>query len=51
MCICIDGEIFYDTSIEFEIKPYAVDFVCPEGIDLGKLRRAMDAPGPDVHAL
>jgi diacylglycerol kinase family enzyme len=34
MCVCIDGEIFYDTAIDFEIMPYAVDFVCPEGAEL-----------------
>jgi diacylglycerol kinase family enzyme len=34
MCVCIDGEIFYDNSIDFEIMPYAVDFVCPDGAEL-----------------
>jgi diacylglycerol kinase family enzyme len=34
MCACIDGEIFYDTAIDFEIMPYAVDFVCPPGINV-----------------
>ncbi|MDR0670594.1 MAG: hypothetical protein LBF95_10980 [Treponema sp.] len=29
MHICIDGEHFYDTAIEYEIIPRAVDFVCP----------------------
>ncbi|MDR3254323.1 MAG: hypothetical protein LBT31_01975 [Synergistaceae bacterium] len=32
MCICADGERFYNTSIDFEIIPYAVDFVCPKGV-------------------
>jgi diacylglycerol kinase family enzyme len=27
--ICIDGELFYDTAIEYEVVPQAVDFVCP----------------------
>jgi diacylglycerol kinase family enzyme len=29
MTICIDGEIFFDASIEYEAIPRAVDFVCP----------------------
>jgi diacylglycerol kinase family enzyme len=28
---CIDGEIFFDTAIEYEVIPRAVDFVCPGG--------------------
>jgi diacylglycerol kinase family enzyme len=29
MSICIDGEMFYDSVIEYEAIPQAVDFVCP----------------------
>jgi diacylglycerol kinase (ATP) len=29
MTICIDGEIFFDASIEYEVIPRAVEFVCP----------------------
>jgi diacylglycerol kinase family enzyme len=29
MTICIDGELFYDSCIEYEAIPHAVDFVCP----------------------
>ncbi|MDR3322334.1 MAG: hypothetical protein LBS93_07790 [Synergistaceae bacterium] len=32
MSICTDGERSYNTSIEFEIVPYAVDFVSPKGV-------------------
>jgi diacylglycerol kinase family enzyme len=30
MSICIDGELFYDASVEYEVIPHAVDFVCPD---------------------
>jgi diacylglycerol kinase family enzyme len=31
--ICIDGEHFYDTAVEYEVVPHAVDFVCPDDIN------------------
>jgi diacylglycerol kinase family enzyme len=33
MSICIDGEMFYDSVIDYEVIPRAVDFACPIGID------------------
>jgi diacylglycerol kinase (ATP) len=44
MCMSIDGEHFYGTSIEYEIMPKAVRFVCPAGIDLKKLPRVYNRP-------
>lgn len=32
MTISLDGELFYDTSLDFEICPASVNFVCPPGI-------------------
>jgi len=32
MAISLDGELFYDTSLDFEICPASVNFVCPPGI-------------------
>ena len=29
MLINIDGECFYDTTLDCEVIPHAVDFVCP----------------------
>ena len=37
MCMSIDGQTMYGTSIEYEIMPKAVNFVCPNGVDLSKL--------------
>ncbi|MCL2604774.1 MAG: hypothetical protein FWD90_09875 [Defluviitaleaceae bacterium] len=37
MCMNVDGEHFYGTSIDYEVIPRAIRFVCPEGIDLAKL--------------
>jgi diacylglycerol kinase family enzyme len=37
MCISVDGQIFYDNLIDFEIMPYAIDLVCPSGIDVDSL--------------
>jgi diacylglycerol kinase family enzyme len=31
MEICLDGEHFYDTVVEYEAVPHALDFVCPYG--------------------
>jgi len=32
MTISLDGELFYDVSLDFEICPASVNFVCPPGI-------------------
>jgi diacylglycerol kinase family enzyme len=34
MNMTIDDKPFYGTSAEFEILPYAIDFVCPGGIEI-----------------
>ncbi len=39
MSISIDGEMFYSTSVDYEIIPYGIDFVCPRGIDIEKIPR------------
>ncbi|MDR1024823.1 MAG: hypothetical protein LBL56_03790 [Treponema sp.] len=39
MHICIDGEHFYDTAVEYEVVPRAVDFVCPDDINREAVRR------------
>jgi len=44
MCISIDGENFYGMSMEYEIMPKAVRFVCPGKIDLKKLPRIYNRP-------
>jgi diacylglycerol kinase family enzyme len=44
MCMSIDGEHFYGTSIEYEVMPKAIRFVCPSGIDLMKLPRIYNRP-------
>jgi len=44
MCMSIDGEHFYGTSIEYEIMPKAIRFVCPSEIDLMKLPRIYNRP-------
>ena len=44
MCMSIDGEHFYGRSIEYEIMPHAVKFVCPVEIDLMKLPRIYKRP-------
>jgi diacylglycerol kinase family enzyme len=37
MNLILDDKAFYEKSFEYEILPYAVDFVCPGGIDVEKL--------------
>jgi len=37
MCMSIDGQTMYGTSIEYEIMPKAVKLVCPSGVDLTKI--------------
>jgi diacylglycerol kinase (ATP) len=44
MCMSVDGEHFYGMSIEYEIIPQAVQFVCPVGIDPQKLPRIYNRP-------
>ena len=44
MCITIDGEILYRTTIEFAIIPKAVRFVLPDGIDMAKLPLVYNRP-------
>lgn len=44
MCISMDGEAFYETTVEYEIQPGAIEFVCPNGIDPGKLPRVYGRP-------
>jgi len=49
MSISIDGEIFYGTSMEFDVVPQAIRFVCPEGVDLAKLPRIYNRPREGVR--
>jgi diacylglycerol kinase family enzyme len=35
MSICLDGEMFFDAVVEYEVIPHAVDFVCPPGTGIG----------------
>jgi len=44
MCMSIDGEHFYGSSIEYEVVPQAVRFVCPAEIDIMKLPRIYNRP-------
>jgi len=44
MCMSIDSENFYGTSIEYEVMPKAVRLVCPDEIDLKKLPRIYNRP-------
>jgi len=44
MCMSIDGEHFYGSSIEYEIIPKAIQFVCPAEINLMKLPRIYNRP-------
>jgi diacylglycerol kinase family enzyme len=34
MTMSFDGSLFYDTSMNFEICPHSLDFVCPPGINI-----------------
>ncbi len=42
MCISIDGELFFETSIDYQIIPYAIDFVCPRGIDIASIYESIN---------
>ena len=44
MCVCLDGETFYENSIECEVIHHAINFVCPATIDLRKLPRIYNHP-------
>jgi diacylglycerol kinase family enzyme len=44
MCMSIDSEHFYGSSIVYEIMPKAIRFVCPNKIDLMKLPRIYNRP-------
>lgn len=44
MCLCLDGEVFYQNTAEFEVLRHAVDFVCPDEIDITKLPRIYNHP-------
>jgi len=44
MCMSIDGQTMYGTSIEYEIVPGAVNFVCPGKVDLTKLPLVFGKP-------
>jgi len=44
MCMSIDGQTMYGTSIEYEILPKAVNFVCPNKIDHSRLPRIFGKP-------
>jgi diacylglycerol kinase family enzyme len=37
ICLSLDGEIFYENEVIFEVIPYSIDFVCPYGIDPEKI--------------
>jgi len=45
MTMIVDDKPFYEKEAEFEILPYAVDFVCPGGIDVAKLPRIFGKAG------
>ena len=40
MFLSVDGETFYENSVECELLPGVIRFVLPDGIDAGKLARA-----------
>jgi len=44
MCSSMDGQAFYGTSKEYEINPKAINFVCPDEIDITKLPRLFGRP-------
>jgi len=44
MFMSVDAEHFYGSSIDYEIIPQAIRFVCPMGIDLMKLPRIYNRP-------
>jgi diacylglycerol kinase family enzyme len=44
MCMSIDEQIIYGESIEYEVIPKAVKFVCPSEVDITKLPRIFGKP-------
>jgi len=44
ICMSIDGQNVYGSSIEYEVMPKAINFVCPREIDLAKLPRIYGKP-------
>jgi diacylglycerol kinase family enzyme len=44
ICMSLDSERIYGMSMEYEIMPKAVRFVCPDEIDLMKLPRIYNRP-------
>jgi len=44
MCMGIDGQTMYGTSIEYEILPKAINLVCPGEVDISKLPRIYGKP-------
>ncbi|MCL2801467.1 MAG: hypothetical protein FWD28_06905 [Treponema sp.] len=44
MCMSIDGQTMYGTSIEYELMPHAINFVCPSKVDISKLPRIFGKP-------
>jgi len=50
MILTIDDKPFYENTIEYEILPYAIDFVCPGGIDVDKLPRVYGRTGAGEYA-
>jgi diacylglycerol kinase family enzyme len=45
MTVCVDSQLLYESSVDIELVPYAVDFVCPGGIDLDEIPRIYGRPG------
>ena len=50
MCMSIDAQNFYGTSMEYEVLPRAINFVCPRGVDLAKLPRVFGKPAEGYRA-
>jgi len=44
ICISIDGQNMYGTTIEYKIIPGAINFVCPNEVDISKLPRIYGKP-------
>jgi len=44
MCMSVDAQTMYGKSIEYEIMPKAINFVCPNGIDLSRLPKIFGKP-------
>jgi diacylglycerol kinase family enzyme len=50
MTISLDGELFYDMSLDFEICPASVNFVCPPGITVPTATTVTTAAAPAAKA-